>query len=202
MTPPVLYAMPFGCSMAVHLALRQRGITPRIRWLVGRGPRLLDGGDFREVNPKGKVAALLLDGRLITENVAVLLAVAELGGPRYDRLAEAQWLTFVATELHKQVLYPSFDPGAPPQTRDDVLKRLLPPVLSHVEDHLGERPYLLGEEPSVADDYLYWALLMVRFLRVAVGPTTQSYSKRLHLREVTAPVMAIEEEARQRVAEA
>jgi hypothetical protein len=42
-----------------------------------RAKRAEDGREFNEINPKGYVPALMLDGQLLTDNVAILCWVAE-----------------------------------------------------------------------------------------------------------------------------
>src|SRR5438045_1464536 len=114
---PALYAIPFACSLAPHIALREAHVEHELVW-VSRTGLLPDGGPYRAVNPKGKVAALAMPGEsLLTENNTVLLAIADRnpqarlapppGDPQRYRLYE--WLGFVTTELHKQVLAVWFD---------------------------------------------------------------------------------------------
>jgi glutathione S-transferase len=204
-TELTLFAIPFACSLAAHVALREARLPHAIRWVERGTGRLRDGGDYREINPKAKVSALqLADGAVVTENVAVLLCIAELaGGPlavpaeRDARLALYAWLGFVATELHKQVLAPSFDPAAPDETRRDVLARLLPGVLEHPEAALARAPFLLGERFSVADAYLLWSLLLVGQLGVRLQeyPALCAYRGRLLERDSVQGALAIERRA-------
>ena len=64
-----------------------------------------------------------------------------------------EWLTFIATELHKQ-FWPMFVPGTPhaieSRQRGKVGDRFL-----YLQDVLEDRGYLLGETFSVADAYLF-----------------------------------------------
>jgi glutathione S-transferase len=171
MEPVRLLAIPMACSVASHIALREGGVPHSITWFGLRSKHDDEGTDLRTLAPKGKVAALVLpDGEMVTENIAVLTCIAELAGegvlapPRADARARTrllEWLSFVATEVHKQVLAAFYDAQSPDATKRDVIARLLPAVLRHPEVALGERTYLLGDTMSVADFYLLWALVLV-----------------------------------------
>lgn len=164
MSIPKLYAFPFSCSLAVHIALAQDEVPFEVEW-VPRGPaRKVGGTPFALLNPKQKVPTLVLeDGLVRTEIVAILSErdVASVGEARRREVVE--WASFLATELHQSVLGPVFDPDTPQVTRDDVLTRLLPPVLQSLEVHLSSSDTLLGtERPLGIDAYLFWALLLLR----------------------------------------
>ncbi|HEV7715129.1 MAG TPA: glutathione binding-like protein, partial [Steroidobacteraceae bacterium] len=118
--------------------------------------------DFTQINPKGYAPALLLDnGEVLTENVAVLQYIADLAPatklappagtlPRY-RLVE--WLGFINGEVHKAVS-PLFNPAA----TDDVkqfARASLTRRLDWLDKEMGTRPYLMGEQFTVADAYLF-----------------------------------------------
>lgn len=187
-----LYAGPFTCSLAVHLTLVEQQRSFRIVWVDRITHRMEDGADFEQVNPKGKVAALLLeDGRLLTENVAIL---AWLDGSADVRLLE--WLTFVGTEVHKQLLFPWFHPTADDGVRAFV-DRLREPVFAHLERTLSRQPTLLGgDEPSVADHYLLWTLLLAgEAWGRSLPDGVNAFRKRMLARPTVQRVVAVERAA-------
>jgi glutathione S-transferase len=198
-----LVAIPFACSLASHIALREAGLSHRIEWVRRRS----GAGDvdpaLARVNPKATVSTLVLeDGTVLTENVAVLLCIAERGGPlALPAEGVARWrlyeaLSFVATEIHKQVLTPFFDPTTPEGVRAHVVKRL-PAVLAHAERGLGQQAYLLGDLPTVADAYLFWSLLLAPMLgqKLDAFPALAGYRRRLMQREAFTTAVALEREA-------
>ncbi len=70
-----LYFSPGACSMASHIGLEETG-TPYVE-----KPTLLAKGEqktpeYLKVNPRGKVPALDVDGRIIVENTAILTYLA------------------------------------------------------------------------------------------------------------------------------
>ena len=73
-----LYFAPGACSFADHIALHEAGLS--FEWIKVdlKTKRAEDGGDFAQINPKGYVPALMLDpGEILTENIAILMWVAE-----------------------------------------------------------------------------------------------------------------------------
>src|SRR5687768_5275791 len=93
------YYNPRGCSVGSPLGLEETGAPYEKR------PTLLPKGEHKteaylKVNPKGKVPALDVDGRIITENTAILTYL----GRRYaekkllptDPIEEAQCIANMA----------------------------------------------------------------------------------------------------------
>jgi glutathione S-transferase len=70
-----LYIMPGACSLAAHIALNWVGASFEV---VVLSPEQTSGEEYRRINPKGVVPALVLDdGAVITEALAVLAYVAD-----------------------------------------------------------------------------------------------------------------------------
>jgi len=181
-----LYAFPFSCSLAVHVALVQHDVPHALRW-VQRGPgRQAESAELARVNPKRKVPTLVLpSGEVLTEIVGVLLYLDEQhnpGRPPAERRRLVEWLAFTATELHKTVLAPAFDPAVSPEAREDTRQRLLPTVLAPLEAALAGRETLLGGPvPTVADAYVTWGLLLLRTLwpDAVATPGVVAYRRRM-----------------------
>ena len=76
-----LYFSPGACSLAPHIVLEELGIAYE-PVLVS----LKDGenkkADYLKINPKARVPALNVDGKVLTENVAIL---TYLGGGYPER---------------------------------------------------------------------------------------------------------------------
>jgi glutathione S-transferase len=177
----VLYSFPFSCALAVELVLRQHGV-PFERVEVPRGPGRKLATDV--AGPKRKVPALVLDGVRRTEVVAILHELDRRFVPERpadEARQHLEWLSFVATELHQQVLGPWFDPETPEVAKCDVRDRLLPPVLDDLRRALDGRETLLGGEPSGADAYLLWGLLLVRAMG-SLDPALGSWCERMTAR--------------------
>ncbi|MCB9658700.1 MAG: glutathione S-transferase family protein [Sandaracinaceae bacterium] len=200
-----LYAIPFACSLAAHLALREGGIPFDITW-VSRDPNSEGRRALAAVEPKGKVAVLVTsDGRVISENAAVLHYIERVGtwadAPDLDaQLARLAWLSYIGTELHKQVLATHFDFAAPQVSKADVVARHLPRVLAHLDATLARTPFLTGQGLTVADTYLFWALVLVPQLGVrrSAYPALARFWGALNERPSVVQTLAAEREAYER----
>ncbi len=73
-----LYFSPGGaCSTASHIGLEESGLPYEERpTLIARGEHKTEA--YLKINPRGKVPALVVDGRVLVENVAILSYVAKL----------------------------------------------------------------------------------------------------------------------------
>lgn len=157
-----LYYLKGACSLASHITLYESGL-PFEAASLDRATRITsDGKEFNKLNPKGYVPALLLDnGELITENVAVLQYVADLvpakklapAAGTMERVRLQEWLAFINSEVHKS-FSPLFNPAAPPEAKE-YTKINLTRRLDWLESGWGSRSFLMGEQFTVADAYLY-----------------------------------------------
>jgi len=158
-----LYFSPLSCSIASRIALYEAGAEATFVEVDRRTKRLPDGNDYRDVHSLGMVPALRTeDGTLLTENFAVLQYISELPGagpldPGPEaRTALRQWLSFIASELHKGVFAMLFDPTASDEVRRYAMHKSAI-RLAHMERHMAGRAFVL-ERFSVADAYLYAVL--------------------------------------------
>lgn len=156
-----LYYSPLACSLADHIALREAGFEFDLERVDLKTHRTETGRDFHEVSAKGYVPVLVLgDGEIVTENVAVLDWIAAaapmlgVGGPLgRTRMLEA--LTYITTEIHRafKPMWHGGSAGEVAKAGSAVTALLVP---------LGEAMrgnYLFGDDPSVADFYLFVMLL-------------------------------------------
>ena len=101
-----LYFAPGSSSMAPHIALHEIGapFEPRPVSFHNRETRT---PEFLALNPAGKVPVLVVDGRPITEVLAILTYLArahpEAGLLPDDLVGEGQvlaWMSFIASTVH------------------------------------------------------------------------------------------------------
>ena len=195
-----LYYRPLACSLASRIAIEEAGIEARFERVDLKTKRLGQGGDFLAVSAKGQVPVVrTAEGVLLSEGAAVLQYLADqrpasaLAPPPDDpfRYQLQSWLNFIATELHKQGLFPRFMDGTPGAVREYGLERFAE-KLDHVEAHLAEHAYLMGDSFTVADAYLVWLLVLARFARCELPPHTAAYLERLEQRPSVARALARE----------
>lgn len=151
-------------ALAPHIYARHAGLpleTVLVEWT--NDGKFVDGRDYLEINPKGKVPALEADGITITETQVILQHLAGLDADQpIARGATVDWrlletLNFVATEIHKAfspLWLPSMKEGSARAEQLGVLTR----NFQVFEGLLGDHDYLMGDHFSVADAYAFTVL--------------------------------------------
>jgi len=163
--PFTLYGRPGSGSLAVQVALEEIG-APYERIWVGEEPA--DVARFRELNPTGKVPALMLpDGTNMFESAAMLIHLALLhpdaklapppGTTRHALFL--QWMVFMSANVYEAVLriyYSARFSSRGDADGDAIREQGTVDFLAHAE-LMGRTlsPYVLGAEYSIADAYLY-----------------------------------------------
>ena len=193
-----LYFTTGACSMASNIALHEAGIQFELS-KVDRRTKRADGVDFATINPKGYVPALRLDdGQVLTENVAVLQYIGDLNpaaklappAGTMERYRLQEWLSFINSEVHKS-FSPLFNSEATEDTktyaRNQLAKRL-----AYLEDALGDKKYLMGDQFTVADAYLFTVLGWGVHVAVDIGPKLKSYVDRIRARPHVIEAMTAE----------
>ena len=150
-----------GAAWRVRIGLHWKGLSFES---VGIDLRTGAQGapEWRARNPQALVPALELDdGTRLREGPAIVQYLADQAphknlAPANGTLARyrlQEWLTFIGTELHKS-FGPLFTPGTPEDYKAQVRERLLG-RLQWVDGELAHKPYLIGEQFTVADAYLF-----------------------------------------------
>jgi glutathione S-transferase len=199
-----LFYSPSACSLAANIALREAGLDFELEAVDLATKKTKRGDDYWKVNPKGYVPALQLDnGTVLTENIAVLPFIADhlpnkTLAPRpgtMDRYRFAEWLGFVATEVHK-AYGPLWDKSTPASVVT-AAKTKLTKRFAYLDKHLSTSTYLMGETFTVVDAYLFTVL---RWAETFAIDLTSFGALRRYLKRVGArPSVkaALEAEARQ-----
>ena len=66
-----LYFSPGACSLASHIGLEEAGAPYELKpILLAKGQQRTE--DYLKINPRGKVPALSVDGKILVENTAIL----------------------------------------------------------------------------------------------------------------------------------
>lgn len=158
-----LYSAPGSCSNASHIALVEAGADFEVVKLDLKSDRILpDGRHLNDINPKGYVPVLELDdGSVLTENVAILLYIADHYpdsklAPAHgtmERYRLKEWLAYINSEVHKSYSH-FFNPKVPEEMRT-ILREKLDKRYDHIDAHLADHRYLMDDVFTVADCYLY-----------------------------------------------
>jgi glutathione S-transferase len=160
-----LYYMTGACSMASLIALHESDIKFETAALDRKTRKTSDGLEYDQVNPKGYVPALRLDdGQILTENVAVLLYIADRNpmaklapvAGTLERYRLIEWLAFISSEIHKN-FSPLFSPAASEETKQ-YMRGNLAKRLDWLNTALASKSFLTGDTFTVADAYLFTIL--------------------------------------------
>src|SRR4029450_11264258 len=66
-----LYFSPLPCSLASHIGLEETGAPYEAKpILLAKGQQRTE--EYQKINPRGKVPALSVDGKILVENTAIL----------------------------------------------------------------------------------------------------------------------------------
>jgi glutathione S-transferase len=180
----VFYYSPGSSSLAVHIALNEIGVPFEARPVLVAAKETRRP-EFRAINPEGKVPSLLIDGRLLTEVLAILFYLGEKY-PQAKLLPETlegkaqalSWMSFLASTVH----------GA----RGDAGEARA--AFNLAAQRLGNKEWALGDY-SVADIFLF--RLFWRFaarFKFAPGefPILEAHQARMLARRAVVATLAAE----------
>jgi glutathione S-transferase len=157
-----LYYSPGACSLSPHIVLHEAGLPCELVLASTKSHKLQDGTDYYTINPKGSVPLLELDdGERLTEGPAIVQYLADqvpdrkLAPPAgtMARYRLMEWLNFITSELHKS-FGAFFMPNMPDEAKA-LYRNRLRQRLQYVDGQLAGKSYLMGEDFTVADAYLF-----------------------------------------------
>ncbi len=166
-----LFVAPASCARVATIALEEIGV-PFETELVRTGINQQKSPEYLKINPRGKVPALLIDGKPLTENVAILSWLHRtfpearlLPEPAGDMDVFLQMgdISFFSATVHPIVTRIAMpvkfiDDG--PLSFDIVRPAgiaAMKPVMQIVEDRLEGQDWWYGDTWSIVDAYLFWA---------------------------------------------
>lgn len=200
-----LYYSPGVCSLAPHIALQEAGIEAELVRVDMATHTLPDGSSFYDVNPRGYVPVLELDrGERLSEGPAVMQYLADLrpqarlapASGTWERYRLQEWLGFINSELHKG-MGPLFDPALGEEAKG-LLRAKVEKRLDWLEGRVGAAGYLMGEQFTVADGYLFTVLGWTRHLAIDLDrwPRLAAFHERVGARPAVRAAMRAESLAR------
>ncbi|MCT8945728.1 glutathione transferase GstA [Pseudomonas iridis] len=196
-----LYFAPMTCSLSPHIVLRELDLPFELVRVNNQSKRTADGRDFRDINPKGYVAALELDnGEVLTEGPAIVQFLVDhvpgnaLAPPpgTWARVRLQEHLNFISTEIHGGSA-PLFNREIAPSTqaifKDKLVKRL-----DFLSQTLVAQDYLMGTF-GVADAYLFSVLKWLPVFNIDIEdwPLLAGYMRRIAERPGVQSAIAAEE---------
>lgn len=201
-----LFYSPGSCSLASHIALEEAGAdyeARRIDFQAGqqRSP------DYLAINPKGRVPALVTPRGILTETPAILAFIAQSFpearlAPLSDPFAFGQiqaFNSFICSTLH--VAHAHGRRGS--RWADDpdaiaAMERKVPETVGAafemIETGMFKGPWVMGEDYSIADAYLFTVALWIERDQVDTAklPGIIAHRERVRARPQVAKVLARE----------
>lgn len=194
------------CSTAIHIALMEAEISfegVEVSW-----KRKVNLDKLAAVNPLGQVPVLVKDGRPLNQSIAILEYVAEQAPAKkllppagsWERTQALSWLAFIGADLQK-----SFGPifWASSWTTDisvqtEIRKSVAASIdkhLAYIDDALQGKDYLLGQQFTVADAYLFTVVGWCKWAEVKISKYNNltAYLKRVYARPAVQKVLAKED---------
>jgi glutathione S-transferase len=196
-----LYYSPGACSLSPHIALLEAGLPYDLVKVDLKAKKLENGDDYLKVNPKGQVPALGMDnGELMTEGPVILQLIADKATAKNlapangstERYKLQEWLNFITTELHK-----NFGPMFSPVLSDDAKAFFRDRVMAkfrYVDSALAGHDYLMGQQFTVADGYLFTMLCWADRMKFDLSalPNLLAYKARVAARPMVQEALAKE----------
>ncbi len=203
-----LYFGPGACSLVPHITLEEAGAAFEAKPLsLKKGQQRLP--DYLALNPKAKVPLLLVDGRPLTENVAIAYYLAKTFPaakllPLGDVEAEAQALSLLAwcaSGVHPRI-GAFFGPQRLcdlPDSADNVKKLAGEDTARNfalIDKLLAGKDWALGQW-SVVDAYFFVFWRWANFLKIDVAgyPNYAKHAARMAERPSVIRALARESEA-------
>ncbi|HSQ04404.1 MAG TPA: glutathione S-transferase family protein [Burkholderiales bacterium] len=159
-----LYFSPGACSMASHIGLEETGADYEEK------PTLLAKGEqktaaYLKINPRGKVPALSVDGRIITENTAILTYLARRFPNKKllpaDPVSEAHCIGAMA--WFSNTVHPSYQRYMRPErfaegeaacaTVKQMGQKSFMENCAEIDSLLQGKTWMMGDQYTVADPY-------------------------------------------------
>jgi glutathione S-transferase len=198
-----LYYAPGTCALASHIALEEVGApysAERLNFKVNQQ----NSPEYLKINPKGRVPAMVTDRGVLTETPAMLAFIAQSFpqaklAPLEDPFAFAQVQSinsYLCSTVH--VAHAHKGRGyrwATEETSFADMKRKIPETMTAcfalIERDMLKGPWVMGEQYTICDPYLYTIALWLEGdgVDVAAFPKVAAHMKRMAERPAVKKVM-------------
>ena len=196
-----LYYSAGACSLSPHIALEESGLPYEAISAPTKTKLLPDGSDYRKVNPLGYVPYLINDqGEGLAEGPAIVQYIADQAPGKklapangtWARYQLQSWLNFIGTEIHKG-FGPLFNPAMPAEAKQVAKDKLLE-RLQFVDGELAGKQYLMGDDFTVADGYLFTVTNWAQPMQIDLSPyqNLTAYRQRVAARPAVQAAMKAE----------
>jgi glutathione S-transferase len=186
-----LYYTPGACSLSPHIVASEAGIDLDLEKVDLQAKVTAAGHDYSKVNSKGYVPALQLDnGEVLTEGPAIVQYLADQkpasklapAAGTLERYRLQEMLGYLNSEIHK-TYGAMFNPAITAPERADKVA-YLHKRYALIEQQLSSHKFLLGDQFTVADAYLFTVTTWADHLKVDLSqfPKLQAFQKTVSAR--------------------
>ena len=159
-----LYFSPGACSTASHIGLEETGAPYEEKpTLLAKGEHKTDA--YLKINPRGKVPALDVDGKILTENTAILTYLARRFPEKKlmpaDSFEETRCISTMA--WFSNTVHPSYTHYLRPErfaeaevahaTVKETAKKTFMTNCGEIDVMLKGKDWIMGSQYTVADPY-------------------------------------------------
>ena len=196
-----LYYSPGACSMSPNIVAHEAGIKIDLEKVDLASKKTETGADFKAINPKGSVPCLQLDnGQVLTEGPAIVQYLADLApnsklapaNGTFERVRLQETLNYITSELHK-AMGGLFNKKMPEDFRA-VVKDMIAARCDFISTQLKGKQFLMGDQFTVADAYLFTVLGWAPMVGVDLSKWTEitGYQARVAARPAVQEAMKSE----------
>jgi glutathione S-transferase len=189
-----LFYYPAACSIADHVALIEAGLPYKLL-SIDREKKTEDGRDFLSINPKGYIPTLEMnDGTILTENQVILAYIAEQSGKLLPNDRILRWRTFEALAFMSSEIHASYNPFFRdfPEPEKERAREKLKKAFGILADQMGDKAFLVSNEMTIADCYLFWVLMVAPRSGVELPENLRNCLDRM--KAMPSVIQALEEE--------
>lgn len=185
---------PGACSLATHIAFIEAGLAYQLV-SIDHEKRTGDGRDFLTLNPKGYIPALEMDdGTVLTENQVVLAYIAGESGKLLPDDRMLRWRTFEALAYMSSEIHGAYAPFFRdfPEPEKQRAREKISKAFTILADQMGDKAFLICNEMTIADCYLFWVLMVSPRSGVDLPANLQNCLNRM--RTMPSVIQALSEE--------
>ncbi len=200
-----LYYAPGVCSLSPHIILQESGLKHRLVKTDIRAKTVEGGADYKTTNPLGYVPALELDsGEIMTEGPAIVQYIADKvpeknlapANGTVERARMQAWLNMISTEIHKSFT-PLLSPALSPKMTEEgktYFREKLAERFALMDRHLAKHPFLMGEQFTCPDAYLFTVARWTAPTKIDLSPYPhlQAFMQRCEARPAVQAAMKVE----------
>lgn len=202
----ILYYAPFACSLVPYVALTEAGADFEVRTLNLRAQQQMTP-EYLRINPKHKVPMLAVDGKSLTENVAIQSWIAGafpaarlLPADRWQQLEAVSLMSWCASGIHPFLgrLNAPVKVCSAPGAEESVRALAVAPLLEAfgiADEKLAGREFFF-DHFTAADVHFYWCLRRASQLQVDMSKfaNCQRHLERMQSRPSVQKLLAFEKQ--------